>query len=133
MNPRFLLALVLAWLLVGPRALVGGEPPVTGYALEELRAAYPFQPAEVTPMGPAVPSALDRGDEIIKLEKVTVSDSLAQRGLIESVEKLQAEMKQARFNMEKGGFFYRKVGSKFTVATGVWSVGPVLTLATVSW
>jgi len=136
MSPRVSLTFVVPLLLVSFAALARAEAPVTVQAFETLKAAYTFQPTGVTQensfSSPSFPLE-NNTENIIQLEKMIVMESPAGRGLIESVDKQQAILKQTRFDWETGGFYYRKVGRKFTVEAGVWTHGPALTLLTVSW
>jgi hypothetical protein len=133
MSRRVSLAVVVPLLLVSFAAPTRAEPPVEAQTLETLKAAYTFQPNKPTQESPFLLPQENRDENIIQLEKMIVMDSPATRGLIESVDKQQAILKQTRFDWETGGFYYRKVGRKFTVEAGVWSHGPTLTLLTVSW
>jgi len=125
----FIVPLLLVSIAVSARA----EAPVAVQALETLKAAYTFQPASITPESSFSLPLENNPENIIQLEKMIVMESPAGRGLIESVDKQQAILKQTRFDWETGGVYYRKVGSKFTVEAGVWAHGPALTLLTVSW
>jgi hypothetical protein len=122
--PLLLLAIVLS---------VQAEAPVAAQTLEALKNAYSFQPAEIRQENPVLFPAENRAEDIILLERMIVMESPAGRGLTESIDKQQAILKQSRFDWEKGGFYYRKIGRKFTIEAGVWSQGPELKLLTVSW
>jgi hypothetical protein len=131
--PIFLLAAGTPLLLLSFTVSAQAEAPVTVQAFAALKAAYAFQPADMTQENTFSLPSENHPENIIQLEKMIVMETPAGRSLVESVDRQQAILKQARFDWETGGFYYRKIGKKFTIEGGVWSHGQALTLLTVSW
>lgn len=130
---RLLLTALAPLLLAIVSVSLRGEAPVAAQAYETLKATFTFQPTDLEPEDSLSSKLGNSTENIIQLEKMIVMESVAGRGVVESVNKQQATFKQARFDWETGGFYYRKVGAKYTIEAGVWSHGPSLTLLTVSW
>jgi hypothetical protein len=131
--PIFLLAAGTPLLLLSVTLSAHAEAPVTVQAFAALKAAYAFQPADMTQENSFSLPPENRTENIIQLEKMIVMETPAGRSLVESMDRQQAILKQARFDWETGGFYYRKTGRKFTIEGGVWLHGQALTLMTVSW
>jgi hypothetical protein len=131
--PKFLLAAGATLLLLCVAMSARAEAPVAAQAFEALKSAYTFQPADLPQETPYSLPPENRTENIIQLEKMIVMETPAGRSLAESMDRQQAILKQARFDWETGGFYYRKIGRKFTIEGGVWSQGQVLKLLTVSW
>ena len=120
------LVFAIAGLVVGARC----ETSVTAQSLNLIKASHVFRPQAPFPL---IKSEAEENDGIIHLEKISIVEGLAKRSLVGSLEKQRRDFLEAKFDWQKGGLIYRKVGKRFEIEAGIWSRGPVLELLRIRW
>src|SRR5258707_718439 len=113
-------------------AMVRGEDSdrriVAQEALAQIKQAFPY-----VPVPPQKKEEKESSDDIVVMERVTVTESLQLRDLREKIVAQNEKQKAERFSVVKGGAILKRDIGKARIELGTWGAGPGLNILKISW
>jgi hypothetical protein len=112
----------------GLASLAAGEPGGTTHRLTaQLKEEFQFD-AVARP-----PNAAPLDEEVVVMERFTVTESIERRHLERIVKEQERRWKDERYSMTRGGTMIKKDVGAARIEAGTWVVGPGLGLIRISW